>query len=169
MKIERPDSLSRLASSVCVALALVLGVLGSAHAQNVSVSKSQDAGWPNYGNDPGGQRYSPLAQVNRDNVAQLKVAWTYRTGVLEQLGDLKRSATFEATPILVDGRLYLSTALDHVIALEPDTGKKIWEFDPKIAYQSWIFGSHFSRSLGVERSRGKSRRALRVANIHWHH
>ncbi|MEQ1474500.1 MAG: pyrroloquinoline quinone-dependent dehydrogenase, partial [Candidatus Acidiferrum sp.] len=92
-----------------------------------------DTNWPNYGNDAGGQRFSPLAQVNRDNVTQLKVAWTYRTGVLEQLGDLKKGATFEATPILVDGRLYLSTALDHVIALEPDTGKKIWEFDPKVS------------------------------------
>jgi quinoprotein glucose dehydrogenase len=93
---------------------------------------STDAGWPNYGNDPGGNRFSPLSQVNRENVAQLKVAWTYRTGVLEQLGDLKEHATFEVTPILVDGRLYLSTPLDQVIALEPDTGKKIWEFDPKI-------------------------------------
>ena len=91
-----------------------------------------DAGWPNYGNDAGGGRYSPLTQVNRENVTQLKVAWTYRTGALEQLGDLKRNAAFEATAILADGRLYLSTPNDHVIALEPDTGKKIWEFDPKI-------------------------------------
>lgn len=126
-------------SSVCLLLALTFAAAGSAQAQSVTATKSsqahaaQDAAWPNYGNDPGGQRYSPLTQVNRDNVAQLKVAWTYRTGILEQLGDLKKSATFEATPILVDGRLYLSTALDHVIALEPDTGKKIWEFDPKVA------------------------------------
>ena len=103
------------------------------NAPAANSAAAHDTSWPNYGNDPHGQRYSPLAQVNRDNVAQLKVAWTYRTGVLEQLGDLKKSATFEATPILVDGRLYLSTALDHVIALEPDTGKKIWEYDPRVA------------------------------------
>ena len=125
------------------ALILALAAIGvlitraqQPNATDATAAKSaaaQDTGWPNYGNDAGGQRYSPLAQVNRDNVAQLKVAWTYRTGVLEQLGDLKKSATFEATPILVDGRLYLSTALDHVIALEPDTGKKIWEFDPKVS------------------------------------
>jgi quinoprotein glucose dehydrogenase len=125
------------------ALILALAAIGvlitraqQPNATDATAAKSaaaQDTGWPNYGNDSGGQRYSPLAQVNRDNVAQLKVAWTYRTGVLEQLGDLKKSATFEATPILVDGRLYLSTALDHVIALEPDTGKKIWEFDPKVS------------------------------------
>jgi quinoprotein glucose dehydrogenase len=102
--------------------------------QSAAVAKtsSSNAGWPNYGNDAGGNRFSPLSQVNRDNVAQLKVAWTYRTGALEQLGDLKGRATFETTPILVDGRLYLSTPLNQVIALEPETGKKIWEFDPKI-------------------------------------
>ncbi len=95
-------------------------------------SAKGDTGWPNYGNDPGGARFSPLAQVNHENVAQLAVAWTYHTGVLEQLGDLKGRATFEATPILVDGKLYLSTALDHVIALNPATGEIIWEFDPKV-------------------------------------
>src|ERR1700726_1354681 len=92
-----------------------------------------DSGWPSYGHDAGGTRYSPAAQINRDNVAQLKVAWTYRTGALDRIeGDLKEHAAFEATPILVDGRLYLSTPLDHVIALEPETGTKIWEYDPKL-------------------------------------
>jgi quinoprotein glucose dehydrogenase len=92
-----------------------------------------DSGWPNYGHDAGGTRYSPATQINRDNVAQLKVAWTYRTGALDQLEhDLKEHAAFEATPVLVDGKLYLSTPLDHVIALDPETGKKIWEYDPKL-------------------------------------
>jgi quinoprotein glucose dehydrogenase len=92
-----------------------------------------DTGWASYGHDAGGSRYSTATQINRDSVAQLKVAWTYRTGALDQVGDdLKRNAAFEATPILVDGRLYLSTPFDHVIALEPETGKKIWEYDPKL-------------------------------------
>ena len=56
-----------------------------------------DAGWPSYGHDVGGTRYSTAAQINRDNVAQLKVAWTYRTGALDGVGDdLKRNAAFEA-------------------------------------------------------------------------
>ncbi len=91
-----------------------------------------DVGWPFYGNDSGGKRFSPLAQINRGNAAHLQVAWTYRTGAMEQMGGEKRNAAFEATPILVDGRLYLSTPNDHVIALEPATGKKIWEFDPQL-------------------------------------
>ncbi len=101
-------------------------------AQNAKPNASDDADWAHYGNDGGGMRYSPLTQVNRENVAQLKVAWTYRTGALEQLGDLKHNATFEATPILVDGRLYLSTPHGHVLALDPETGTKIWEYDAKV-------------------------------------
>jgi quinoprotein glucose dehydrogenase len=98
-----------------------------------SGTPSPDSGWGSYGHDAGGARYSPAAQINRDNVAQLKVAWSYRTGALDGVGDdVKRNAAFEATPILVDGRLYLSTPFDHVIALEPETGKKIWEYDPKL-------------------------------------
>src|ERR1700736_970657 len=93
----------------------------------------RDSGWPSYGHDAGGTRYSGATQINRDNVAQLKVAWTYSTGALDQIADdLKEHAAFEATPILIDGRLYLSTPLDHVIALEPETGRKIWEYDPKL-------------------------------------
>ena len=132
----------KLAFALVLVAAMIAVAPERTNAQVVEAQKNQsaalaktsssDAGWPNYGNDAGGNRFSPLSQVNRENVAQLKVAWTYRTGALEELGDLKGRATFETTPILVYGRLYLSTPLDHVIALEPDTGKKIWEFDPKI-------------------------------------
>jgi quinoprotein glucose dehydrogenase len=102
-------------------------------AAQTSGAGLRDSGWPSYGHDAGGTRYSPASQITRDNVAQLKMAWTYRTGALDHIeDDLKEHAAFEATPILVDGRLYLSTPLDHVIALEPDTGKKVWEYDPKL-------------------------------------
>jgi quinoprotein glucose dehydrogenase len=92
-----------------------------------------DSGWPNYGHDQGGTRYSSATQISRENIGQLKVAWTYRTGALDGIqGELRKHAAFEATPILVEGKLYLSTPFDHVIALEPETGKKIWEYDPKL-------------------------------------
>jgi quinoprotein glucose dehydrogenase len=106
---------------------VLLGVNCVAHAQS-----APDAGWPNYGNDAGGGRYSTAAQINRDNVAQLQLAWTYRTGAMDVQTDLNHKAAFEATPILVDGKLFLSTPYDHVIALDPVSGKKIWEFDPKL-------------------------------------
>jgi quinoprotein glucose dehydrogenase len=109
------------------------GTSSGAASGNLSDASSADWGWASYGHDAGGTRYSAALQINRANVAQLKVAWSYRTGALDGIeDDLKRNAAFEATPILVDGRLYLSTPFDHVIALEPETGKKIWEYDPKL-------------------------------------
>ena len=90
------------------------------------------AGWPNYGNDPGGTRYSTAAQIDRGNVGRLQLAWTYRTGALEQKTELVRKAAFEATPILIADKLYFTTPYDHLIALDPRTGGKLWEFDPAV-------------------------------------
>jgi quinoprotein glucose dehydrogenase len=100
----------------------------------VTAQTAPDAGWPNYGNDPGGTRYSAAKQIDRSNVAQLKVAWTYRTGALPYDEELDKKAAFEATPILIEGKLFLSTPYDHVIALNAMTGAKIWEFDPKLEH-----------------------------------
>jgi quinoprotein glucose dehydrogenase len=91
-----------------------------------------DTGWPTYSNDPGGTRYSSAKQINRNNVTQLQVAWTFRTGALPHDEDLDHKAAFEVTPILVDGTLFLSTPYDHVIALNAVTGAKLWEYDPKL-------------------------------------
>jgi len=96
------------------------------------LAQTKDVGWPNYGNDPGGARFSEAKQIDRSNVGQLKVAWTFRTGALDEKRELNEKATFEVTPILVDGKLYLSTPWGHVLALDPTTGTKIWEFDPDI-------------------------------------
>ena len=100
----------------------------------VRAQTAPDADWPNYGNDPGGTRYSPAKQIDRGNVAQLQVAWTYRTGALPYDEELDRKAAFEATPILVDGKLFLSTPYDHVLALNAVSGVKLWEFDPKLEH-----------------------------------
>jgi len=100
----------------------------------VTAQTAPDAGWPNYGNDPGGTRYSTAKQIDRGNVAQLRVAWTYRTGALPYDEDLDKKEAFEATPILIDGKLFLSTPYDHVIALNAENGAKIWEFDPKLEH-----------------------------------
>ena len=88
--------------------------------------------WPAYGNDAGGSRYSTLAQIDRDNVAQLTEVWRYRTGDLgEGYASGKRMA-FEATPIVVDGVMYLSTPYGHVHALDAATGQRKWEFDAQL-------------------------------------
>src|SRR5580700_11233868 len=85
-----------------------------------------DLGWPNYGNDAGGTRYSAARQIDRTNVAQLQVAWTFRTGALQQQTEMIRKAAFEATPILVEDKLFLSTPYNHVLALNPESGVKVW-------------------------------------------
>jgi quinoprotein glucose dehydrogenase len=94
-----------------------------------------DVGWPTYGNDSGGTRYSPLTQIDHTNVTKLKLAWTFQTGTLNLDTQLNHKATFEATPILVDGELFFSTPYGHIIALNPQTGVKLWEFDPHISLQ----------------------------------
>ena len=98
-------------------------------ASLASAQHDADSQWPHYGNDAGGARYSPAAQIDRSNVAQLQVAWTFRTRALGHSAPLDRKAAFEATPILVEGRLFLSTPYNHVIALDPRTGARLWEFD----------------------------------------
>jgi quinoprotein glucose dehydrogenase len=95
--------------------------------------------WPNYGNDPGGMRYSMLAQVNRENVGKLKVAWTFHTGDISQGIPGRRPGGFETTPIMVDGKLFLTTPFNRVIALDPETGTQLWAYDPQIDL-SWQSG-----------------------------
>jgi quinoprotein glucose dehydrogenase len=97
-----------------------------------AVASAADPGWMAYGGDPGGTRYSPLKQITRDNVAGLKPVWTYRTGALDPRTDLNEKAAFEATPILIDGTLYLSTPFNRVIALDPASGAERWSYDPKV-------------------------------------
>lgn len=111
---------------------LVLGFFGFVAASGARGQAQADAGWPAYGNDAGGTRYSGAAQIDRTNVDRLRVAWTYRTGALEQSKRLIKKAAFEATPILVDGKLFLSTPYNHVIALDATTGAKLWEYDPGV-------------------------------------
>ena len=98
----------------------------------VSALGQTGSDWPNYGNDPGGTRHSGLSQINRENVSKLKVAWVFHTGDISDGQDGKRRSGFETTPIFVDGRLYLTTPFNRVVALDPATGKQLWAFDPKI-------------------------------------
>ena len=88
--------------------------------------------WPNYGNDPGGMRYSTLTQINRNTVAQLKFAWVFHTGDIADGKDGYKRSGFENTRILVDGTLYLTTPFNRVMALDPATGTQRWAYDPDI-------------------------------------
>jgi len=86
--------------------------------------------WPFYGRDAGGSRYAPLRQITRENVAQLKLAWTFHTG--EAGVKTGSPVAFEATPLFVDGSLFLSTPFNRIIALDPQSGVQRWVYDPKL-------------------------------------
>src|SRR5215469_6490578 len=96
------------------------------------IAAAADNGWSFYGGDAGGTRYSTLKQITTANVSRLKAVWTYHTGALSPVTDRNQKAAFEATPILIDGTLYLTTPFNAVIALDPATGAERWNFDPKV-------------------------------------
>lgn len=88
--------------------------------------------WPYVGGDAGGQRWSPLAQIRKDNVQRLKPAWTYHHGDFSK-GDAQHGPTaFQATPLLVDGTLYFCTPYNRIVALDAASGRQKWRFDPKV-------------------------------------
>lgn len=76
--------------------------------------------WPSYGRDESNRRFSPLAQVNRDTVGRLAPRWEYRSGV---------TATFQATPIVVGGVMYLALPFNHVVALDARSGRPLWRYE----------------------------------------
>ncbi len=87
--------------------------------------------WPVYAGDQGATHYSPLTDINRATVRELSVAWRWRPDEkkLDQFGT--QPGTFQATPIMIDGVLYLSTPYNRVVALDARTGTELWSYDPK--------------------------------------
>jgi quinoprotein glucose dehydrogenase len=84
-------------------------------------------------------RYSRLTQINRANVSKLKIAWVFHTGDVSDGKHGKQRSGFEATPILVDNMLIFTTGFNRVIAVNPETGKLQWAYDPKID-PTWDYG-----------------------------
>jgi quinoprotein glucose dehydrogenase len=119
-----------LPAAFLAVLALSLLTLGVPHLARAQSPDASD--WAYYGGDQFGTRFSSLAEIDRSNVKSLRVAWTYHTGELG--ADFARAGklTFEATPVLAFGSLYLETATNIVIALDPATGKERWRHDPHI-------------------------------------
>ena len=117
----------------------------AAYATVLSAQLPAATEWPAYGRDAGGSRFAPITQIDRKNVGRLTVAWTFHTGETEP-GD----RSFEATPILVDGTLYLSTPLGKILAVDPVTGTERWRFDAKVGVRSG-FGDFTTRGVSTWR------------------
>jgi len=130
------------------AILLAAGALTMTASTVTSAQSPNASDWGYYGGDPFGQHFSSLAEINRKNVSHLAVAWTYRTG--ENGAGLARASklSFEATPVLAFGLLYLETPTNIVIALNPETGKQQWRFDPHID-RSRPYAETSSRGVSV--------------------
>jgi quinoprotein glucose dehydrogenase len=114
---------------------VIFGLIANGYVirtSRIDLSTGGAADWPYYGRDQEGTRYAPLDQINRGNVGYLEKAWEYHTGDFSDGSDGRPKTTFQATPILVDGVLYLATVYGRVIALNPETGAEIWTYDPKV-------------------------------------
>lgn len=144
---DQPLSTASLSLAVVVAGAAAVGSQYT-HSDDIQGSLTRtDAGiprdaphqpegdWQSYGRSAFGDRYSPLTQITPDNAYLLAPAWTFRTGDLPGPHDPQDTAA-ENTPLKANGMLYLCTPHSQVIALDPDSGKEIWRFDPKISPQN---------------------------------
>ena len=149
---NRPAAVGVARVAWLVALAaLALGAGRETRAQSPEASD-----WGYYGGDSFGQRFSSLDQINRTNISQLTVAWTFRSGELGSGFAQARRLTFEATPVLAFGRLYLETGTNIVIALDPVTGREQWRFDP-----------HIDRTLRYSESTSRGVSLWAATDPHW--
>ena len=133
-------------SPYALGLCLAAVALGAGSATPAQSPEASD--WGYYGGDMFGQRYSSLDQINRANVRRLTVAWTYRTGERGAGFVQARRLTFEATPVLAFGRLYLETGTNIVIALDPESGRELWRFDPRVD-RTRRYSENSSRGVSV--------------------
>jgi quinoprotein glucose dehydrogenase len=115
---------------------------------SLGVLQSQELSWSANGHDVQGTRYSSAAEITRETVSRLGVAWTYRTGESEPQFKTTKPTAFEATPLVVDETMYIGTPLGRVIALDPSTGSERWVFDPEIA-RDVTYGDFASRGVST--------------------
>jgi quinohemoprotein ethanol dehydrogenase len=112
----------------------------------LSRAESDADNWLSYGRTYSEQRFSPLAQINADNVGQLELAWFH---------DLDTNRGQEATPIVVDGVMYTSTAWSKVVALDAASGRALWTYDPRVPGATAIKACCDVVNRGVAVYRGK--------------
>jgi len=122
MHDHSPSGESPLRRFFLVVSALVPLLLGAAPANagpHGNVEGADGMNWPYYGINLENHRHSPLHEINRDNVSGLTLAWRYRTG---------KVGSFQASPVVIDGVMYVSTAYNDVLALDAANGSEIWRY-----------------------------------------
>ncbi len=126
--LEFSSSLSRTASEITGIISAPLVVLALLATPAISCAQE----WASYGGDPGGTKYSRLNQINRENVNRLRPAWIFHTGDISEGSKWPTRSTFESTPLVADGIMYVTTPFSRIMALDPETGRELWSFDPRI-------------------------------------
>ena len=110
---------------VAIAAILLLLPMGALAQGSSAPAAGKNVDWPYYGNDQGGMHYQNLDQINPSNISQLQPVWIMHTGVA-----MNNAASFENQPIIVDGKMFISTGHDQVFALNPTTGAIQWVYNP---------------------------------------
>src|SRR5687768_18559727 len=132
-------------------------VLTGVHAQDRSVD------WPVYGGNTDNSHYSTLDQITPENVSRLQVAWTYETR------DEFPGSEMQSNPIVIDGVLYATSPKMRVFALDAETGRELWSFDPSegaartgrfrhrgvVVHRDRVFFTHRNRLWALDRRTGK--------------
>ena len=134
-----------------IATTLSIGLVtaaASTFAAEITDARLQDANkdsanWMLHGRDYTNQRFSPLSQINNRNVKKLVPKWIYQTGI---------SATFQTTPLVADGVMYLSTPFSNVVAVDAKNGRELWRYDHKRGSQKLCCGP---QNRGVALGYGK--------------
>jgi quinoprotein glucose dehydrogenase len=97
-------------------------------------SRPAEGEWHFYGGDAASTKYSPVGQITRANVNQLQIAWRWSSpdNEIAKANPAARPPGYQDTPIMVNGVLYTTTALGMYVALDPATGRTLWQYDPEI-------------------------------------
>jgi quinoprotein glucose dehydrogenase len=175
---------------IVVLAACTVGLIASTRhavdAQSKNTAASSE--WPTYGQDPGGQRFSPLTQLTPGNVGQLDVAWVYHMRPAPATpppptpppgrgrGRGSGFAVSETTPIVIDGVMYISSPYGKVVALDSSTGKELWAYQVPSGVPStrgveyWagdnktpaqiVFGTHDGRLISLHARTGEPNEAF---------
>ena len=130
-------------------LAISLGCMLSAAA-----GANENSDWRAYGRTALGDRHSPLTQIDKGNLSRLSVAWRYHTGENELGREGLRPARLSATPLVIAGRMYFSTALGKIIALDAASGRELWKVDAGVD-RGIGFGDPVSRGVSYWEGTGK--------------
>ena len=142
---------------------VAVALLGSSAVLVAQSGRQASIDWPYWGADPAQSKYSAAAQITRANVGNLELAWRWENGEKAIPEFEMRPGGLSSTPIMIDDVLYISTGYHRVIALDAETGKQIWAFDPQDLRRGTARRGHGPPSRRDVLARRRRRRILIAA------